>query len=250
MKMRRITKRMLKMIKSDFSANFKRRIVHSCYQKMARFEKKYIAKKNVIEKAAYDMTNGDPTFQKLRDRLFRSPAKLLLGMGLTANFISILGVFFAIAAAFSPNNAVVFSIFIVLNLICDGLDGVVARYSNTDNDFGSILDVSCDTFSLIVVSAGLYFYEYLSLAVFLSYSLIVLLYTYRAALKTKIIDKVFLSVGSRVVAFSGLAFIAILSLINDSNIVMASLSNALFIMVFSILAFAYFSDVLRNRKWK
>ncbi|CAM4396031.1 CDP-alcohol phosphatidyltransferase family protein [Pseudoalteromonas maricaloris] len=236
------------MTSDIFFENFKDRVVKSCYEKMALFEKKYVAKKNVIEKIAFDLTRGDPTFQKLRDKILRKPAKLLIMLGIGANVISLIGAIFAILAAYFSENPNLFFIFIILNLFCDGIDGVVARYKKTQSDFGSLLDVTCDTFSLIVVSAGLYITGQLNILIFIAYSFIILLYTFRATLKTKIIDKVFLSVGSRVVAFSGLALISLSFIFQPVGELNFLSINILFSLILGILSIAYFVDVIKTKK--
>jgi len=226
----------------------KTKVVEACYRKTADFENNFVAQKNFIERFAFAITNGDPTFQSLRDRLFKQPAKFLLSVGINANTISVFGVVFAILAALSVNTPIMFSIFVLLNLICDGLDGVVARYAKNNSDFGSILDVTCDTASLIFVSTGLVVFGKLELFLFLPYIAIILAYTYRSALKTKILDKVFLSVGSRIVAFAGLFLISLSFVISTDGDFKSSYVNILFGIILSLLSVAYFIDVARTKK--
>ena len=242
------TKKVDLMSKLLILETFKIKIVQTCYRKTADFETKFVAQKNFIERIAFVITNGDPTFQRLRDKLFKQPAKLLLSAGISANTISVFGVMFAILAALSVNTPVMFSMFVLLNLICDGLDGVVARYAKNNSDFGSILDVTCDTASLIIVSTGLVLFGKLEPLLFLPYIAIILAYTYRSALKTKILDKVFLSVGSRIVAFAGLFLISLSVLISTDGDFKSTYVNILFGVILSLLSVAYFIDVARTRK--
>jgi phosphatidylglycerophosphate synthase len=226
---------------------FKDLLVEYGYRHLSRFELKYVARKNVIERVAFDLTNGDPTFQRVRDRVFRLPALAFLGIGITPNGISILGVAFAFAAALFVANPLLFAIFVLSNLICDGLDGVAARCEGSDSDFGSILDVFCDTVSLIVVSVGLTFSGNMHPLLFIPYVGIILAYTYRSALKNKFFDNIFLSIGSRILAFVGLVFISLCLYFGIDQSNLRFLVNLLFGSIFFILSVAYICDVAQAR---
>ena len=87
----------------------------------------------------------DAQIRPLMDRLLNPVGRSLAARGMKANHVTIIGVFFGLAAAVS----VVFQLFdiafwlILLNRVADGLDGAVARASMT-TDFGGYLDIVCD----------------------------------------------------------------------------------------------------------
>ena len=87
----------------------------------------------------------DAQIRPLMDRLLNPVGRSLAARGMKANHVTIIGVFFGLAAAMS----VVFQLFdiafwlILLNRVADGLDGAVARASMT-SDFGGYLDIVCD----------------------------------------------------------------------------------------------------------
>lgn len=78
---------------------------------------------------------------------------ILLGPRIHANTVTLLGFVFGILSALSiaiPNaavNAVAWSnlplLFLVLNRLCDGIDGAVARFAGV-TAFGGFLDIVCD----------------------------------------------------------------------------------------------------------
>ena len=87
----------------------------------------------------------DAQIRPLMDRLLNPVGRGLAARGVTANHVTIIGVFFGLAAAV----CVAFQLFdiafwlILLNRVADGLDGAVAR-ANTATDFGGYLDIVCD----------------------------------------------------------------------------------------------------------
>ena len=87
----------------------------------------------------------DAQIRPLMDRLLNPVGRGLAARGVTANHVTIIGVFFGLAAAV----CVAFQLFdiafwlILLNRVADGLDGAVARNSMT-TDFGGYLDIVCD----------------------------------------------------------------------------------------------------------
>jgi phosphatidylglycerophosphate synthase len=85
----------------------------------------------------------------------------LARLGISANAITLIGLFLAFIAAF----LIYFGFFygalfaILLNRICDGLDGAIARADNeTPKNSGAFLDICCDFifYGLIPLSFGLY----------------------------------------------------------------------------------------------
>ena len=79
-------------------------------------------------------------------------AKLLSTLRITPNFLTLLGVIFAIAMAANPLSPWTIGL-LVLSLYADGIDGSVAIYQNRANQFGAVLDSVADR-----ISEALWFY--------------------------------------------------------------------------------------------
>ena len=79
-------------------------------------------------------------------------AKLLSTLRITPNFLTLLGVIFAIAMAANPLSPWTIGL-LVLSLYADGIDGSVAIYQNRANQFGAVLDTVADR-----ISEALWFY--------------------------------------------------------------------------------------------
>ncbi len=80
--------------------------------------------------------------------------------GAKPNGITIFGLIFAVIAfgaiSFGAFHLAIFAI--LLNRLCDGLDGALARYMDMKSPFGAYLDSCCDFifYGLIVVAFGFY----------------------------------------------------------------------------------------------
>jgi archaetidylinositol phosphate synthase len=79
-------------------------------------------------------------------------AKLLSTLRITPNFLTLLGVIFAIAMAANPLSPWTIGL-LVLSLYADGIDGSAAIYQNRANQFGAVLDSVADR-----ISEALWFY--------------------------------------------------------------------------------------------
>lgn len=94
----------------------------------------------------------------------------LLRIGLTPNFLSWSGIFFGVSAAVSIYYSFMLLglLFILINRICDGLDGQMARETEV-SDYGGFLDIVFDFFfyAIIPLSFGLQKEENLIPALFL-----------------------------------------------------------------------------------
>lgn len=237
------------MIRSMLNLKYgllKKLAVSFCVRTAKEFCGKYVMKRNMVESIAHRITGGDPTFQNIRDVVFAPIARLLIYVGFKPNLISLLGLLFAIIAAFVVNDLLLFSIFIILNMLFDGVDGVVARRLNLSSDFGSIVDVTCDTLSLLFVSYGLYFYGALNAYVFIVYAVVNILYTFRSAIKSKVLENVFRSIGSRIFAFIGLVFVnAIIAVGGGHGVIYI---NVLFGFIAVLLMIAYCVDLIFTRQ--
>jgi archaetidylinositol phosphate synthase len=81
-----------------------------------------------------------------------SSAKFLSKIHITPNFLTLLGVVFAIAMGVNPLSLWAIPL-LVLSLYADGIDGSVAIYQERQSSFGAILDSVADR-----VSEALWFY--------------------------------------------------------------------------------------------
>ena len=79
-------------------------------------------------------------------------ARALSALRITPNVLTLLGVLTATAALFYPLSVVAL-IFLVLSLICDGVDGSVAIVSGKVSQFGATLDAIADR-----ITEGLWFF--------------------------------------------------------------------------------------------
>ena len=224
------------------------KVVLLAYRAVSRFDNHYYVSVNMLENIADRVSNGDPTWVKLRDFYFAPFANILLKLGITPNSVSLLGLVFAVWAAVISSSLFVFTLLIMLNLACDGIDGVMARKSNSDSDIGSIIDITCDTLSVIVVAAGLMVSGQISFYVGVPYMVTVVLYTARSAVKNKLLRETFLSVGSRIMAFSGLILMApILAIFQDEHSNVHAVSY-LFAIMTGMMLLAYAADIIKTKK--
>ena len=81
-----------------------------------------------------------------------SSAKVLSALRVRPNFLTLLGLVFAIAMAVNPLSLWTIPL-LVLSLYADGIDGSVAIYQNRSSSFGAILDSVADR-----ISEALWFY--------------------------------------------------------------------------------------------
>ncbi len=120
-------------------------------------------------------------WQQMRQRLLAPIAFVLSRLGISADMLSyasvLLGMGFCLLAPFQ--FAIAFWL-LVASVICDGLDGVEARFTHTNTTRGSFTDVFCDVAVVGLVIAGLawkgvihpalavlFVYSYTALAIFL-----------------------------------------------------------------------------------
>ena len=81
-----------------------------------------------------------------------SSAKVVSALRVSPNFLTLLGLLFAIAMAVNPLSLWTIPL-LVLSLYADGIDGSVAIYQNRSSSFGAILDSVADR-----ISEALWFY--------------------------------------------------------------------------------------------
>lgn len=99
-------------------------------------------------------------FQTIRDNMFKWLIPYLVKFKINANNVTYAGmlslVFFAIT--FNTHKFVSIS-FLFLNVFLDSIDGVLARATNSTTEWGSLLDITSDTLSMIISSLVLMFYN-------------------------------------------------------------------------------------------
>ena len=145
--------------------------------------------RNVLERLAFSLSNGDPTLQGTRDKVFRPIAKTLAKLGLTADLLSLLGLTFAVFAAASVacNWLLAAGIFLSLSLLIDGLDGVVARLMGSANSRGELLDVFCDTAGVLSIMVGMTEAGFVTVSSLVLYAVSLALYTIVSSVKSSIL---------------------------------------------------------------
>ncbi|WP_142252675.1 CDP-alcohol phosphatidyltransferase family protein [Bradyrhizobium sp. UNPF46] len=153
---------------------------------------------NILESIAFRLSDGDPTLQGRRDRLLGVPAHALIRLGFSADSISVLGLFLAICSSFLMDSPAIAALLLTLSLLCDGLDGVVARLSETATARGEILDIFCDTAGVLFVMAGLTVVGSLEFTQLLFYSVVLVAYTITSSVKSRMLIGKYRSIGSRV----------------------------------------------------
>lgn len=96
----------------------------------------------------------DPYCRKIFDPMLSAAGSKIARLGVSANMITLTGLFMGfVAMALIVNQYFYLAfIFIVLNRLCDCLDGAVARHFPANN-FGGFLDIVCD----MVIYAGIVF---------------------------------------------------------------------------------------------
>lgn len=92
-------------------------------------------------------------------RIIEPLAKTLAKFGVGANVITLLGLIFAIVYYFEimRTNTALGIVFLVISAIMDGIDGEVARVSNTASPLGSFLDSTLDRIEdILYISAFIF----------------------------------------------------------------------------------------------
>ena len=89
------------------------------------------------------------------EKTFLPFAKVLVSKKISANKITIFGFFIGILSVLciSQHLYIIGLIFLLLNRVCDGLDGLVARLTST-SDFGAFLDITLDFMLYALVPLG------------------------------------------------------------------------------------------------
>ncbi|MBT4849288.1 CDP-alcohol phosphatidyltransferase family protein [Candidatus Parcubacteria bacterium] len=109
-----------------------------------------------IDKYLDDYSETEQTYYQRtkawRDKLFYPLALLFKKIGASADIVSYLGVLvlagFLLYATSNPRLAV---LFLLLNLLMDGIDGAIARVNNSESAQGALVDTLCDLLSIFIV---------------------------------------------------------------------------------------------------
>jgi len=136
---------------------------------------KYIEQFSNNEKKSY------MRIRYIRDKIFYPLAFVLHKTGLNANKLSYFGLFVLIGfIVYVKSNPVLAAIFLILHVVIDGVDGVLARSFQKESTQGELVDMICDHTGMfiVVLSLGwrelidstiglLYVYSYTILMVFI-----------------------------------------------------------------------------------
>jgi CDP-diacylglycerol---glycerol-3-phosphate 3-phosphatidyltransferase len=100
------------------------------------------------------------TMRKLTSFITQPVAKVLAGIGITANSLTITGLLFGIAAGIfiALGRLKLAGILILVGGSFDMFDGAVARASNKNSSFGALLDSVVDRYSEGIIFLGLAIY--------------------------------------------------------------------------------------------
>lgn len=93
------------------------------------------------------------TFNTLRDTAFRPLVGALVRFGVSPNQVTLIGVIFLLAATFS-SNAWSATILMALYVLCDGLDGPLARANGKLHPGGALMDIVADQMGVVFLPAA------------------------------------------------------------------------------------------------
>ena len=101
-------------------------------------------------------------FREWRQKTFSSVGPFFLNLGITANMMTFMALLFGLAAVyFLFENHSLFILFVILHLLADGIDGIIARTA-TPTVFGSYFDHIADQSItvLVIVKIGWFLQDY------------------------------------------------------------------------------------------
>jgi len=94
-------------------------------------------------------------FTAARDRLFSPVVTVLMAAGATPNHVSIAGILFLLLVClFPPSMALWATGCMALYVLCDGLDGPLARRLGLAHAGGSLIDIVADQLGVVFLSAA------------------------------------------------------------------------------------------------
>jgi CDP-diacylglycerol--glycerol-3-phosphate 3-phosphatidyltransferase len=172
-----------------------------------------------------------------------SSAKVVSVLRFSPNFLTLLGLVFAIAMAVNPVSLWTIPL-LVLSLYADGIDGSVAIYQNRSSSFGTILDSVADR-----ISEALWFYVAYRIGapawmVLVTYVIASTQEYARARLGGLGIDDVGVVTPAERPVRASFIFIALVAYALDLNLVVAALAVLFVLQLWSFFLVARFA---RNR---
>ena len=175
-----------------------------------------------------------------------SSAKVLSVLRVSPNFLTLMGLVFAIAMAVNPLSLWTIPL-LVLSLYADGIDGSVAIFQNRSSSFGAILDSVADR-----ISEALWFYVAYRIGapawmVLVTYVIASTQEYARARLGGLGIDDVGVVTPAERPVRASFIFIALVAYAIDLNLVAAALTALFVLQLWSFLLVARFAhNRLRN----
>lgn len=149
---------------------------------------------SLIKKILLYRLKKDFTFESFRDRIFSRPAAILHALNISPNALSIMGIALVMIAMLCLDYPIIAALLLIINLMIDGLDGVVARLYHLDTFMGSLMDTICDTLGSIIIVFGLslyyqldYLYPFLWILLIAFYSITSAIYSIKVEQRSKVI---------------------------------------------------------------
>lgn len=94
-------------------------------------------------------------FAVRRDRILAPAVNLLIHYNVTPNRISIAGVIaLLVVCLLPPSLPILATVFMALYVLCDGIDGPLARRLDIIHDGGSLVDIVADQLGVVFLSAA------------------------------------------------------------------------------------------------
>lgn len=94
-------------------------------------------------------------FISFRDAASRPIVSFLAQRGVSPNQVTLFGVLFLLATSLTPPaHALLATFFMALYVLCDGLDGPLARSTGRDHQGGSLMDIVADQLGVAILPAA------------------------------------------------------------------------------------------------
>lgn len=94
-------------------------------------------------------------FAVRRDRILAPAVDFLVRHDMTPNWVSVTGVLALLAVCLMPPSlALLATLFMALYVLCDGIDGPLARRLEVIHDGGSLVDIVADQLGVVFLSAA------------------------------------------------------------------------------------------------
>jgi len=99
-------------------------------------------------------------FSQMRDKFFMPVISILAKLNISADLLSYASVFVLIGfVLFVKSLPLLAAFFVLLNVILDAMDGVLARHTKTASNAGAFTDILCDHVSMFIVIAALLYHK-------------------------------------------------------------------------------------------